>query len=209
MPTLNLHFTAVQDIVLAMPIYSETLVKKSSSPPRFTFIGPDSSSQVRALNASGIQVASFMVDGHLGFFTISRHGNSISSNTTPVCTCHTSSLSGTRNIIIHGHSATLKLQTYFEMSTTNRPLKWRIEYGLDSAWSWNDDDKNLVATGTKKDKKLEVFVAGDELVFHCLMATWMTKLLDLSPSTKALATGFKILPHVVNAGSICSIIRLM
>jgi hypothetical protein len=35
-------------------------------------------------------------------------------------------------------------------------------------------------------------VAGDELVLDCLLAGWMTKVLDLSLTTKGLVMGFKV-----------------
>lgn len=189
------QYIFIPENMLAMPIEPG---KEPSGPPQFIFIGPDSKSQVTALDSHGTQVASFTVDGHKGVFTISRNDKSTSSSTV-ICTCETSHITGIKTMDIHGHSATLKSEAHFEVTTANGPLKWHIVYGLDSKKSWHDENKNVVAKGSKKDKRLEVFVAGDEMVLDCLLASWVPMLLEESPTTKGLVMSFKILGHLMGS----------
>ena len=154
-----------------------------------TFVGQDAFSQIKAVNASGIEVASFTVDHECKSFTIIR---TLGLNTAPVTICsgHKSSLSGVTTMTVHGQeikyksvSDSLALISYV-LDTPMGRFKWHT-VSTGKRMELMDSEKRVVAEADLKEAKLSVLVSGDEMFLHCLLAGWVA----LGKAKKATAKG--------------------
>ena len=80
-------------------------------------------------------------------------------------------------MFIHGQELKLKektesLQEVWEIKTpTTGKMTWRSASG--GVMELKDERKTVVAKGSTKELKLEVFVPGDEMTMDLLLATWV------------------------------------
>ena len=144
------------------------------SPTGITFYGPNSESQIKAMNANGFEVARFIVSGNRKNFSISRL-TSPNTPPIPVCTATTSSLSGSTKMQVHGMELKLKDELEAKFETPQGIMRWKQASMFSSReMTLLNENKVVVARATTKDDvKMEVLVQGDELFFDCMLAGWV------------------------------------
>lgn len=193
--------------MLAIPISSgsssSNSTQSSHGPPVLTFFGPDNTSQVKAINPNGFEVARFMIDGSSKkSFNISR----LTSPTTapvPICKCESkSSLSSKSSLVIHGHEGKISFTYESSLPVLEVPspmgaikLETKRASSSEKCFIIKDGSKNDVAIGYMKESKLEVVVPADEMMLDCILATWIYA----SKGNKESAEGVSAFFEAMNA----------
>lgn len=147
-------------------------------PPSITFYALDDGSHVKAVDGLGVEVAQFIVEGSRTTFSISRL---VSSNTAPmlICSSHRSSLTGNTTMKVHGQEVRLKVGFDCYNQTVHGAhlpamgkLRWKEDLnGKDIKLI--DERKQILAKANLKEKNMEVFVPGDEMMLDYLLAGWV------------------------------------
>lgn len=149
--------------------------KEPSGAPILTFFGPDNISQVKAIDASGFEVARFSIDSpERKSYNISRLV-APGSPPTPVCSAHKSSLSGKTKMTVHGQD--IELSEGLEGRQVTIPglgkTLWKTDGLSEKRVKIQDANKNIIARMNLKELRIDVYIPGDEMVLDCLLASYI------------------------------------
>ena len=159
------------------------------------FFGPDKTSHITAVNASGVEVASFFVDSHSrSSFTIVRQVPNAAP--VPICTAEKSSLSSTTTMNVHGQEVKFD---YYHLQMPMGKFTWRSDGLSGDKKNLLDPDKQVVAHADLKEMKLSVLVRADEIHLDCLLAGWVAFIRAKNAGAK-IAMGLKIIGALAGGG---------